>query len=195
MDDATQKLVDDAMRRAPMRITDEGIVMQASEIEAMIADALALEAAQRPPVSGEYTHVVNLARASEAADKGLDALIDYLADLPTVGEWRPPVSPEQREVLLATVRAASAEYLREDLPEDGRDEPDTIVDAILARFSLPVLDVEKVARRLAYYASDWTHNDCGDNEHYIGHTNWTAWADDAAALIAALPTLTAKGES
>lgn len=45
MDDATQKLVDEVMRSTPMRVTDEGIVMQASEIEAMIADAL--EAAQR----------------------------------------------------------------------------------------------------------------------------------------------------
>lgn len=30
----------------------------------------------------DFTHKINLARASEEADKGLDELIDYLADLP-----------------------------------------------------------------------------------------------------------------
>lgn len=103
MDDATQKLVAraetwlDEQERARL---DYPSFTEDRSADALVSDLLAaLEAAQRPPVSGEYTHVVNLARASEAADKGLDALIDYLADLPTVGEWRPPVSPEQRETL------------------------------------------------------------------------------------------------
>jgi hypothetical protein len=97
--------------------------------------------AQRPPVSGEYTHVVNLARASEAADKGLDALIDYLADLPTVGEWRPPVSPEQREAVRALIRSVDLADVQGTFRLDSV-ESGIITDAILARFSLPVLDAE-----------------------------------------------------
>lgn len=57
--------------------------------------------------------------------------------VPLEAAQRPPVSPEVEEEISRVVREATAEYFREDLPEDGRDETDTIVDAILARFSVP----------------------------------------------------------
>ena len=44
-----------------------------------------------------------------------------------------------REALAAIVRNATAHYLREDLPEDGRDETDVIVDSILASGWCPPL--------------------------------------------------------
>lgn len=47
------------------------------------------------------------------------------------------VSPVTREALVKTVAAAQAEYLREDLPEEGLTESETIADAILSEFSLP----------------------------------------------------------
>lgn len=37
-----------------------------------------------------------------------------------------------RDDLAQIVRDATIEYFREDLPEDGRDETDTIVDALIA---------------------------------------------------------------
>ena len=44
------------------------------------------------------------------------------------------------EALLKTIRDATDEYFREDLPEDGRDESETIADAILARFNVTERD-------------------------------------------------------
>ena len=43
---------------------------------------------------------------------------------------------------------------------------------------------ERIARRMSYVASDWLHNDCGDDDHALGHTNWKAYLDDADAVLA-----------
>lgn len=125
---------------------------------------------------------------------------------------RPPVSPEVREALARTVMGALGCEMQDDTcdceypcahkpysycethdldADDGAPCPKALViaDALLARFSVPsqpVYDEEKIARWLAYVASDWTHNDCGDDDHPFGHTNWQAWLDEAAALVAAL---------
>ena len=48
----------------------------------------------------------------------------------------PTTDDHKAEALLKTIRDATAEYFREDLPEDGRDESETIADAILARFNV-----------------------------------------------------------
>lgn len=100
---------------------------------------------------------------------------------------RPSVSPEVREALARVVREATAEYFREDLPEDGRDETDTIVDALIANFTVPsppVYDVEKIARVIQDAA------DRSEDRH-PGQTR-AEWY--AAALISALPTLTKNGD-
>ncbi len=124
MDDATQKLVNEVIRRTPMRITDEGIVMQASEVEAMIADAL--EAAQRPLFNPPHESVCGCGATGN-------------------GECvRPPVGPEVREALVDTltspVRApgsvAASRVFRAETPEDLEDAT-ALADAILARFSIP----------------------------------------------------------
>ena len=52
-----------------------------------------------------------------------------------------------------------------------------------------VIAVQNVARIIAAAASDWNHNDCGDDDHHLGHSNWGAYIDDArAALRAAMST-------
>jgi hypothetical protein len=47
-----------------------------------------------------------------------------------------------------------------------------------------VIAVQNVARIIAAAASDWNHNDCGDDDHHLGHSNWGAYIDDARAAFA-----------
>jgi hypothetical protein len=103
---------------------------------------------------------------------------------------RPPVSPEVREALVDTltspVRApgsvAASRVFRAETPEDLEDAT-ALADAILAQWSLPVLDVEKVAQWL-----DEATSACG-----MGF--WATADRDrlAAALVASLHTLTVDG--
>ena len=120
MDDATQKLVDEA-RRAQAAVylaTDRAVADDLSRIIAGLADAL--EAAQRPTVSPEQREAVAAEVAFELAAAG--------------------VPPQYR---WAFGYAAA--------------------DAILARFSLPVLDPEAVAVALrATYGDSFSElNDFG----------------------------------
>jgi hypothetical protein len=167
----------------------------------------ALEAAQRPPVS-PVLDAINDAREAVARGERPSIIIDtddYPApERPPEGEafaeawfragWeaaqRPPVSPEVREALVDTltspVRApgsvAASRVFRAETPEDLEDAT-ALADAIVARFWLPVLDVEKVARWL-----DEATSACG-----MGF--WATADRDrlAAALVASLPTLTVDG--
>jgi hypothetical protein len=163
MDDATQKLVDDARRRAD-ELTE-----------------LAIDHAYGHEHDTEWwgdAHLLErLANALEAAQ-------------------RPPVSPEVREALVDTltspVRApgsvAASRVFRAETPEDLEDAT-ALADAILARFSLPVLDVEKVARWLSAEFDDTNGQD------HTAEESWDFWGEDAtrvaAALVASLHTLTA----
>jgi hypothetical protein len=52
----------------------------------------------------------------------------------------------------------------------------SIRDALIA--------LQNVARIIANAASDWNHNDCGDDDHYLGHSNRGAYIDDARAAFA-----------
>lgn len=51
--------------------------------------------------------------------------------------------------------------------------------------------IEMLAKRMADTASDWLHNDCGDDEHGLEHSNWEAYTEDAKhaleAVLALLP--------
>lgn len=51
--------------------------------------------------------------------------------------------------------------------------------------------IEMLAKRMADTASDWLHNDCGDDEHGLEHSNWEAYTEDAEhaleAVFALLP--------
>lgn len=110
----------------------------------------ALEAAQRPPVSPEVREAVRTVVGEQLTRAGLDLDGPPFAD---DGETQWPVALELR---------------------------DRLTDALVARFSLPVLDVEKVARVLQIAANR-------SEERSPGQTR-AEWY--AAALVAALPTLT-----
>ncbi len=43
----------------------------------------------------------------------------------------------------------------------------------------------KVAKVIARAACDWTHNDCGYDDHAYEHANWGAYVDDARAVLLA----------
>lgn len=111
-----------------------------------------------------------------------------------------------REALAAIVRNATAHYLREDLPEDGRDETDVIVDSILASGWCPplpapsedVVTLIEEARRFdtapAGYASrlQGAHDLIDRLAAALAarptppEDKRTMWADDTAAVIEAL---------
>lgn len=99
---------------------------------------------------------------------------------------RPPVSPEQRYELVAAVTRVLHPSATRSLPM-ASDYASRIADAILARFSLPVLDVEKVADWIAHYAVR--------TNPYGLSIPITEAHETATALISALPTLTTEGES
>lgn len=60
-------------------------------------------------------------------------------------------SPLTQEALIKSIDAGRAEYLREDIPEDGQSESEVIANAILSRFSLP----EPARRRAHGIQSGW----------------------------------------
>lgn len=142
MDDATQKLVDglrldarDYGRKMRGEVPPEELISwDQSHVRAWEA-ADALEAAQRPLFNPPHESVCGCGATGN-------------------GECvRPPVSPEVRNALVDTltspVRApgsvAASRVFRAETPEDLEDAT-ALADAILARFSLPVLDVEKRSR-------------------------------------------------
>lgn len=74
----------------------------------------------------------------------------------------------------------------------GYDDYSRLHDAV-SRASQPVqvevteASVTVLAKYMANVASDWNHNDCGDDDHPLEHSNWEAYTDDARrALVAAL---------
>lgn len=91
-------------------------------------------------------------RAVEFGNGGTTQELLYEAADALLHAYRPPVSPEQREALVDTltspVRApgsvAASRVFRAETPEDLEDAT-ALADAILARFSFPTLDPEKVA--------------------------------------------------
>lgn len=177
MDDATQKLVDEARGlvncRAPMGGNSEDSLIEA------LADAL--EAAQRPPVSPEAQ--ATLIRVLLAEGVGTDMgdrirIADGIIARLTVP--LPPVGPEQQEALIDLIEDWGIDN---ELDAGGMMRAD-LADALLARFTFPSLDPEKVARWLYLFpAADGFDSDLSAEE-----------ADRiAVALIAALPLLTKEG--
>ncbi len=152
------------------------------DVQALVDEAR--EVIDRGVAPGDRAPLRAVLDALEAAEENLTALI--MGGAPV----RPPVSPEVREAIDRVVREATAEYFREDLPEDGRDETDTIVDAILPRFSVPsqpVYDEEKIARVLwdAAEVAEDTGRDRYPWENVPKDVaDW--WRAVAAALVAAL---------
>lgn len=66
------------------------------------------------------------------------------------------------------------------------EESNRQADAVVA-FLTSDEAVERTAKVVAFAASDWTHNDCGSDEHAFEHSNWEPYVDDArAAILAAL---------
>ena len=64
--------------------------------------------------------------------------------------------------------------------------------------SRATVDRETIARYLSRAALDWVHNDCGEDEHDLGHTNWEAWLDDADEMFASgviVPADTIRAEA
>lgn len=217
MDDATQKLVDEARLTLPGDARMEAYYFGFERTGVAAVDAILSAVA----VAGKGSHhtegwsceseygyysdraglpanpggsAVSLiqAAASEAA-----GLVRSLADALEAAQ-RPPVSPEQREALdelIADVLIAE----RDEWPRDPGDAPSEVLagavtDAILARFSLPVLDVEKVARFLysldpaiqGWNGDPYAYNEPNAKRHRDRAQQW------AERLIEALPTLTAN---
>lgn len=69
-----------------------------------------------------------------------DFVPEYAADVLWSAGWRKKPSTEE---LLACVEHAIDQYLREDLPEDGLTESETVTDAILALLDGPTKTGEK----------------------------------------------------
>lgn len=178
MDDATQKLVDDARKaqRAVYLATEKDVADDLARIIGGLADAF--EAAQRPPVSPEQREA--LIDLLTPFGRPLVEWPDRLADAILARFSLPPVSPEQREALdelIADVLIAE----RDEWPRDPGDAPSEVLagavtDALLARFSLPVLDVEEVARVIQIAA-----NRSEDRSPGQTRAEWYA-----AALVAAI---------
>lgn len=222
MDDATQKLVDglrldarDYGRKMRGEVPPEELVSwDQSNVRAWGA-ADALEAAQRPPVSdaGEADLIDVIESAWTDDDPEFSAVIAKAILARFTLPERPPVSPEQREALdelIADVLIAE----RDEWPRDPGDAPSEVLagavtDALLARFSLPVLDVEKVARLLvehreARFADGGckclSEAVCGCGAILpqtfappaIVFGEWWLAVHQARVLIEALPTLTAN---
>lgn len=103
---------------------------------------------------------------------------------------RPPVGPEVQKML--------ADLIDKQLNGDaGYGVGEYLARAILARFSLPVLDVEKVQAELDRHEYDGS-NLCTCGESMGGSSDGVVWTVEtnghlARALIAALPTLTREG--
>lgn len=110
---------------------------------------------------------------------GLTATSDLVDRLRAALEaaQRPPVSPEQREALADVVSSA--------MIRAKTDTPYGVTDAILARFSFPTLDVERLTRWLV------------ENRRLVAGSAWEYVDSEgtAAALVAALPALTKEGSS
>lgn len=152
--DATQKLVDE-LREALAAERAAAYAQLDSEdfeecIEATDSALAALEAAQRPPVSAEVRDELAFTIAEHRRGVGArpHRLEAELADTLLARFSLPPVSPEQRnalDVLIADVLIAE----RDEWPRDPGDAPSEVLagavtDAILARFTIPVLDTDSL---------------------------------------------------
>ena len=186
MDDATQKLVDEARATAetvrsrhpkPGEWASNGAHDSSRVADAIDRLADALEAAQRPPFNPLHESACRCGATGN-------------------GECvRPPVSPEAREEMeWAGIKALveSAEVptgvrglllgevftIREAV--DAEVVVRVILDALLARLSVPTLDVERLTRWLV------------ENRRLVAGSAWEYVDSEttASALVAALPTLT-----
>jgi len=135
------------------------------------ARATAETVRSRHPKPGEWAS--NGAHDSIRVADAIDRLADALE-----AAQRPPVSPEVREELATTkvpiIYPGGTRMVDLGYP---------VADALLARFSFPTLDVERVAQ--------WIQN-VRDAEYGIGAGREPSGTSrrDAAALIEALPSLT-----
>lgn len=83
---------------------------------------------------------------------------------------------------------------------DGRNYRGSEIDAgvwgIVHAFDALLSDeaVEAMARRFAASGLDWTHRDCGDDDHDLAHTNWEPYADEARAALQAAITAVTEGD-
>jgi len=193
MDDATQKLVDEARKRADFEAReDHGIAVLLRDM----ADAL--EAAQRPPVELAKSPEDIAAEYAPFDGSDPDTVIHVrgliAAAIREDRTQRPPVSPEVRDELVAHIHAR-AEFDSDECDHGTytggalHGQPyrmcERKADALLARFSLPVLDVERLTRWLV------------ENRRLVAGSAWEYVDSEgtASALVAALPALTQDGRS
>jgi len=146
------------------------------------AERDALEAAQRPPVELAMSPEDIAAEYAPFDGSDPDTVIHVrgliAAAIREDRAQRPPVSPEVREAQAIVQRLRDLVHEADEPGSDGwacRRE----ADALLARFSFPTLDVEKVARWLCEH-----HDPCVTEGGCDFASDYGRFA--AAALVAAL---------
>jgi hypothetical protein len=102
---------------------------------------------------------------------------------PTHERIAPPASDDEREALWDVADDFLDKANIEDLNPPSLTE--LFADLVVAhgfRRPSPVTR-EALAKHLSRVACDWTHNDCGSDDHDQEHTNWKAYLSEADALL------------